>query len=328
MPNMRSLIEGLGIQMREALQSEVLRPVANPPVFRGVVVLGMGGSGIGGAVMADLLRASSPSPVMAISDQTLPHWVDGDCLVVASSYSGNTEETLAALAQAQERGCTLAAVTSGGELLSRAEQGNWPTVTMPGGHPPRSQFGRSFLGLATLLQHLQILSSQDWSGLKEAVHALDGASAEERGEALALAMEGKKVFLYADTPWRALLTRWRQQLNENSKVLANVEVFPEMNHNELVGWESGDEGHVAVLVRTSQDHPRTQHRMDITAQIFQDQGADVVVVEPDGASRWGELLDAVWVGDWMSLVLAERSGTDPVDIRFIDHLKQTLSGIQ
>ena len=112
MPNMRSLIEGLGIQMREALQSEVLRPVADPPVFRGVVVLGMGGSGIGGAVMADMLRASSPSPVVAISDQTLPHWVDGDCLVVASSYSGNTEETLAALAQAQERGCTLAAVTS------------------------------------------------------------------------------------------------------------------------------------------------------------------------------------------------------------------------
>ena len=83
---MRTLIEGLGSQMQEALQSEVLRPVANPPVFRGVAVLGMGGSGIGGAVMADMLRASSPSPVVAISDQTLPHWVDGHCLAVSYTH--------------------------------------------------------------------------------------------------------------------------------------------------------------------------------------------------------------------------------------------------
>ena len=123
---------------------------------------------------------------------------------------------------------------------------------------------------------------------------------------MALAVEGKKIYLYADTPMRGLLTRWRQQLNENSKLLANVEVFPEMNHNELVGWETGDEQCVAVLVRTPDDHPRTSLRMDITAEVFQEQGADVVVVEPDGENPWARLLDAVWVGDWMSLVLAER----------------------
>ena len=98
-----------------------------------------------------------------------------------------------------------------------------------------------------------------------------------------------------------------------------------MNHNELVGWESGNETWVAVLIRTQWDHPRTQLRMDITTEVFQDQGADVVVVEPDGETTWACLLDAVWVGDWMSLVLAERAEVDPVDIRFIDHLKQTLS---
>ena len=124
---------------------------------------------------------------------------------------------------------------------------------------------------------------------------------------------------------RGLLARWRQQLNENSKLLANVEVFPEMNHNELVGWESGDETCVAVLVRTPDDHPRTQLRMDITAKVFQDQGADVIEVEPDGETSWARLLDAVWLGDWMSLILAERAEIDPVDIRFIDYLKQTLS---
>ena len=104
-------------------------------------------------------------------------------------------------------------------------------------------------------------------------------------------------------------------MNENSKLLANVEVLPEMNHNELVGWESGDERHVAVMLRTAIDHPRTRHRMDITAEIFQEQGADVLVVEPDGDTPWAELLDAVWVGDWMSLVcgaLGRLSGGHPV----------------
>ena len=199
-------------------------------------------------------------------------------------------------------------------------------VQMPGGNPPRSQFGRSFLGLCALLQAFEVLSDASWEALKRGVAQLDGPSCAERGEALAQAVEGKKVYLYGDTPMRSLLTRWRQQLNENSKLLANVEVFPEMNHNELVGWESGNEACVAVLLRTPDDHARTQLRMDITAKVFQEQGADVIVVEPDGDTRWARLLDAVWVGDWMSLVLAERADVDPVDIRFIDHLKNTLSG--
>ena len=325
MTDMRTLIVSLGDQMADALSVSVERaPKAKGP-FRGVVVLGMGGSGIGGAILADMLREGCPMPFMAVSDQTLPGWVDSSCLVVASSYSGNTEETLAALGEAGGRGCTIAAVTSGGTLKAQADEQGWPTVIMPGGHPPRSQFGRSFLGLCTLMHSYDVLNTKDWAQLKDAVASLDGDSAALRGEALAKAVEGKRTFLYGDTPMRGLLTRWRQQLNENSKLFANVEVFPEMNHNELVGWESGDEHCVAVLVRTTGDHTRTQLRMDITAKIFQDQGADVIEVEPDGPNRWAQLLDAVWVGDWMSLVLAERAEVDPVDIRFIDHLKNTLA---
>jgi glucose/mannose-6-phosphate isomerase len=324
-PNMRLLIAGLGAQMEAALNVSVERPPASPSSFRGVAVLGMGGSGIGGAVMSDMLRATLGVPMVAVSDQVLPGWVDSGCLVVASSYSGNTEETLAAAAEAVARGCTMAAVTSGGELGRRSQEGGWPQVTVPGGHPPRSQFGRSFLGLAAMLRAYGVLREADWQGLVEGVRGLDAESAEARGTSLAEGIEGKRIHLYGDTFMGALLTRWRQQLNENSKLLANVEVFPEMNHNELVGWESGDEHCVAVFVRTPDDHPRTQLRMDITAEVFVNQGADVIVVEPDGPHRWARLLDAVWVGDWMSLVLAERAEVDPVDIRFIDHLKDTLA---
>lgn len=324
-PNMRDLIAGLGDQMKEALLAPISPEPSSELSFRGVAILGMGGSGIGGAIMSDLLRSSSAIPVVAVSDQVLPGWVDEHCLVVASSYSGNTEETLACLEEAVKRGCTMAAVTSGGTLLRRAEEAGWPVVQMPGGHPPRSQFGRSFLGLARVLRSFGVLTEGDWQALADAVNGLDAESAEYRGEQLAMAVEGKHICLYADTPWRGLATRWRQQLNENSKLLANVEVFPEMNHNELVGWESGDESWIAVMIRTENDHPRSVLRMDITAEVFQGQGADVVMLEPDGESIWMQLLDAVWVGDWMSLVLAERAEVDPVDIRFIDHLKHTLS---
>lgn len=323
--DMRALIEGLGAQMIQALEAPVEQAPTSAVPFRGVAILGMGGSGIGGAIMADALRAEAEMPVVAVSDQTLPGWVTKGCLVVASSYSGNTEETLACAEEAVRRGCTMAVVTSGGQLLERAVAQSWPVVRMPGGHPPRSQFGQSFLGLAKVLHAHGVLGDEAWTQIQAAAKQLDGESARDRGEQLALAVESRHVCLYADTPLRGLVTRWRQQLNENSKLLANVEVFPEMNHNELVGWESGNETWVAVLIRTQWDHPRTQLRMDITTEVFQDQGADVVVVEPDGETTWACLLDAVWVGDWMSLVLAERAEVDPVDIRFIDHLKQTLS---
>ena len=183
---MRALIAGLQDQMRLALSSDVRSPGASQRPYSGVLVLGMGGSGIGGAVMADMLRGTSRVPIMAHADQRLPGWVDEECLVVASSYSGNTEETLAALAMAEERGCHLAAVTSGGALWTKAESNGWPTVMMVGGHPPRSQFGQSFLGLANLLQHLGVLRASDWQALGRAAEAMDLVSCEARGESLSL----------------------------------------------------------------------------------------------------------------------------------------------
>ena len=149
--DMRALIEGLGAQMIQALEAPVEQAPTSAVPFRGVAILGMGGSGIGGAIMADALRAEAEMPVVAVSDQALPGWVTKGCLVVASSYSGNTEETLACTEEAVRRGCTMAVVTSGGQLLERAVAQSWPVVRMPGGPPPRSQFGRSFLGLAKVL---------------------------------------------------------------------------------------------------------------------------------------------------------------------------------
>ena len=140
-------------------------------------------------------------------------------------------------------------------------------------------------------------------------------------------MEGKQVLLYSDAAQEGLAIRWRQQLNENAKLLCSHHVFPEMNHNELVGWETGDERYVALMIQTPEDHERTRIRMEVCMEIFQQQGADVVVVEGDGDDTVLRFFDLVHVGDWLSLVLAERAGVDPVDIKNIDHLKNALAQI-
>jgi glucose/mannose-6-phosphate isomerase len=153
------------------------------------------------------------------------------------------------------------------------------------------------------------------------------ANCIERAEALADLVEGKQVLLYSDTAQEGLAIRWRQQLNENAKLLCSHHVFPEMNHNELVGWETGDESHVVLMIQTPEDHKRTRIRMEVCMEIFQQQGADVVVVEGDGDDTVLRFFDLVHVGDWLSLVLAERAGVDPVDIKNIDHLKNALAQI-
>jgi glucose/mannose-6-phosphate isomerase len=292
----------------------------------GVLILGMGGSGIGGAIAASILAQNSTIPVLTNADYTIPNWVGEMTLVVACSYSGNTEETLSAVKEANGKGAKITSITSGGELLELASGEGWPTVTVPGGLPPRSQFPQSFLGLAWTLKQFGILPEQMFSDLtKTSESLLEGYDATvERATALAELVSGKNIFLYSDTPIASVATRWRQQLNENSKLLVNSQVFPELNHNELVGWAAGGDQDVVIIFRTPEDHKRTQHRMDLSAEIFQEMGADVVFVEAEGENVMERVMDLVFLGDYLSLLLAESSGVDPVEIDNIINLKTAL----
>ena len=294
-----------------------------------VLVLGMGGSGISGVIASKMLGGVSPVPIQANCDYVIPAWVGTETLVLACSYSGNTEETLMALKAATNCGARIAAITSGGQLGSLCDAHGWPSVRFPGGEPPRSQFGYAFTSVMHVLHAAGLVP--------DAMHAEFGAVADhlrlnqesciERAKALADFVENRNVLLYADAGQEGLIVRWRQQLNENSKLLCSHHVFPEMNHNELVGWESGSEHDVALIIQTPEDHARTRVRMDVCSEIFQERGADVVVVEGDGDGAILRFFDLVHVGDWLSLILAERSGVDPVDIKNIDHLKNALAQI-
>lgn len=327
---MRRLITEFPDQIRDAH-----RITSSTPIDFGdfapaqVLILGMGGSGISGVIASKMLAGTARVPIAANADYAIPAWVGPQTLVVACSYSGNTEETLIALDAAVAAGARVAAITSGGQLGARAADAAWPTVKIPGGQPPRSQFGYAFTCVMHVLHAVGLVPEEvheDFAGLGDFL-AAGQAGAIERAAQVADVLEDRRVWLYSDAAQEGLITRWRQQLNENSKLLVTHHVFPEMNHNELVGWESGSEDDVAVIIQMPEDHPRSRMRMDICTEIFQVRGADVVILEPEGDTALQRFFDAVAVGDWLSLLLAERSEVDPVDIRNIDHLKGELGKV-
>ena len=295
-----------------------------------ILVLGMGGSGIGGRFLGGLLGDTCTVPIASGHDYRIPAWVGPTTMVLACSYSGNTEETLAALDAAVAKGAQVRALTSGGKLKALADAHGWPVLTVPGGHPPRSQFGWAVTGL---LHHFAALGHRpadapDVLADTEAAAALlvaqSDAILDQAGQWADL-LSSRSPMLYGDAAIEPVLIRWRQQLNENAKRLCNHHVFPEMNHNELVGWESGDASIAALFLHTEEDHARTAERMRLCKAIFSDAGAAVSEVSAIGTTRLQRWMHLVHLGDWLSLLMAERAGVDPVDIRHIDYLKGELA---
>ena len=330
---MRELIENFPNQINEAsVALKNLNPTKHDEYAQGftpsgILVLGMGGSGIGGAFVSSILGQTSKVPIITNADYGIPGWVCSKTLVVACSNSGNTEETLAATSEAIKRGARVACIASGGKLEKLAEKEGLPLVKVPGGFPPRSQFATSLLSLSWTLSRFGVFHEKLYEELVGTAESTkeNADNVVERASAIAELIDGKQIHIYSDTNMECVALRWRQQLNENSKLLVNSNVFPELNHNELVGWASGSGEDVVIILRTPEDSERTQVRMDLSAEIFQEMGADVIFVDPDGEDQMQRLMDLVFLGDFISLLLAEKSGVDPVEIENIDRLKNKLS---
>jgi glucose/mannose-6-phosphate isomerase len=213
-----------------------------------VLLLGMGGSAIGGEVVSALLRGTSRLPVLISRGYTIPAWCGRSTLVVATSYSGNTEETLAAWEEARASGAILAAVTSGGELADRAAAESAPLVLVPGGFPPRAAIGYLTVSLLLLLEEAGVApasggaigeTARFLAARREAWGFAAGAGEGEPARLAAL-LEGSLPFLYhGGGESEPVAARWSGQLAENAKMLSHRAAFPEANHNEIVGWSAG-----------------------------------------------------------------------------------------
>lgn len=325
---MKSLIHHFPAHINEALENARTTPLRpGTKRFDHVVITGLGGSGIGGTLVSEWVTEQAQVPVLTNKDYQLPHYVGANSLVIACSYSGNTEETLAAAQEALSRGAEVAVITSGGTLLQLAEEKSLNRLVVPGGNPPRSMLGHSLVCLLWLLRNYGIVLFDIEAQLEASARLLE----EDRGtimadaEALAGKLKGTLPILYAAQGHEGVAVRWRQQLNENSKMLCWHAIVPEMNHNELVGWAGGSD-HMAVLfLRNKSDLDRNQKRIEINKEIVTRYTPHVFEVWSKGDSVLENALYLIHIGDWLSYYLSELNGVDILEIDVINFLKGELA---
>ena len=307
--------------------------------YRNVVVVGMGGSAIGGDLLRTLALDEAAMPVVVSRSYRLPAWVGPETAVIASSYSGNTEETLAALDEALRRRASVICITTGGTLHARASAEGLPCVLMPGGLQPRAALGYSLTALLTVAEHMDLLTPNDdaWTEAQALVEAQAAALADpeaHQNQALdiATALQGRLPVVYSSEGlFEGVNLRWRNQMHENSKTHAVGNVFPELNHNEIMGWARRTDLLSAVgvvVLRDHDDHPRVQHRIDVTRALLADYAACWMEVHSRGTSKLARLLSLIYLGDWVSLYLAVLNQVDPTPIRLISQLKEALADLE
>jgi len=309
----------------------------DPSSVERIVVAGMGGSAIG----ADLLRCYAlyrlRVPMYVNRDYKLPAFVDEKTLVILSSYSGNTEETLATLDEARSLGAMLFAISSDGELERKASEWGFGIVRIPQGLPPRAALGYSFAPLLTLFELWGFLPSHEEELNKTTALLHEGAKRlfrdipEDMNDAKKLArkLHGKLPLIYSTLRLEAVATRFRGQINENAKMLAYSAVIPEMNHNELVGWrylfKLGDELKPIILL-DPEDHPRNRFRANFVADVMRSLSVEPIFLEPPikDAPFLARMFLLIQLGDFTSYYLAMLNKEDPKPVRVIDKLKAAL----
>jgi len=321
-------IEEFSQQMVQALEiGKAAKFTKRDRQYNNVMVVGLGGSGIGGTIVAQLLKDELPIPLCVNKDYELPAFIDDKTLLIVSSYSGNTEETLSAMEVGLKKGAEIACITSGGKVLEMAKEHDLNHIVIPSGIPPRGSFGINSPQLLFHLHRYGLIGDGFIAEVEKSIALLNDNDAAIRAEGKAIAeqIHGTIPILYADSSFNGVCVRIRQQINENSKQLCWHHVFPEMNHNELVGWAGGDERVSVLMLRTKQDHDRTKVRMDLCKKIFSDKAREVVEIWAKGESIIQRSYYLIYLGDWISWYLSDLNGVDAVEVNIIDYLKGELA---
>jgi len=295
-----------------------------------VLVVGMGGSAISGDYLATWLDAEGKTPLVVSRNYELPAWVDKDTLVLAFSYSGKTEETLAAFAQARKKGAMLGAMATGARLEELAKDYGAPFARIENGLQPRAALPAAFGTAAMFLDRLGLLKAEEKlrktaRTLREGVVEIAPDVPAQKNEAkrIALALQGTVGAVYSAGILGPAARRFANQLNENSKVIAFHGQMPEMNHNELVGWAGDDDldRFTAVFLRYADEHAQAKARYDFTGRLIQERGGRVIQMEARGESIPERLLTVSLAGDAVSVYLAVLRGQDPTPVKVITELK-------
>jgi glucose/mannose-6-phosphate isomerase len=335
---MLAAVESFRGQCEDALKlGEAFSGLPSGRKVKGLCFIGMGGSGIGGDILQSLLAQESGLPVRVHKDYGFPGGIGTDTLVIATSYSGNTEETLSGFRQAVAKGYSILVVTSGGELREEAARHGIPSILVPQGLQPRAALGYLTLPAGIVLERIGLLGGFSRS-IRRAVDLVERQdklwmsaipTVENEAKRMAMIMRGKIPLVYGTQgPLRVAAYRWKCQFNENSKNPAFYNDIPEMDHNEIAGWNlTGDLGaSFAVTILVGRDvNARMARKVKVTAQLLKESVAGVEVVEISGETVLEQLLSAVHLGDYISVYLALLKGVDPTPVDVITMLKKKMA---
>jgi len=305
--------------------------------IKNIVVAGLGGSAIGGDLVRSYLAEKLTIPFFVCRNYTLPNFVDESSLVFISSYSGNTEETLSAYDDAKKRKARILAISSGGKVKEKALQDKITYVNIPKGFPPRAALGYSFVPILAILERLgfvqgekeEIRKAKEFLSSNRSKYRMELGIEENLAKKIALELHRKLPVIYAGNDhFDAVSTRWKGQICENAKMLAYSNVFPEFNHNELVGWKilsAYRDDLIVVILKDRKDHPRIKRRIEIVKEIIEKEGVKVSEIESCGETLLSRMFSLIQLGDFVSFYLAILNNEDPTPVKVIDFLKNELA---
>jgi len=302
---MKELIEDFTNHITESIQfsnSATLSPFNEK--IENVLICGLGGSGIGGTIISQVITQDATCPIIINKDYKIPAFVSKNTLVLCCSYSGNTEESLEMLVQAEAKGAVIACVTSGGKLADISKSKNYNHILIPSGHPPRAAFGLAFPPLFYILKHYNVISDDYVSQFNNTIKTINSEEENVIAEAKTITekLYNKIPVIYADANY-------------------------EMNHNELVGWTKENNDLAVVLFRNDDDYFRTQKRMEVNKTVFEKYTSTIIEIYSKGNSQLEKAMYLLHLGDWISYLLAEKKGIDVTEVDVITYLKGELAKI-
>ena len=301
-----------------------------------IIVCGLGGSAIGGDLLRSVLWYEIKIPILVNRNYSLPSSADSNTLAIFSSYSGNTEETLTAYEEAKIRGCRIICISSGGKLSLLAENDNNYLIKIPKGYQPRCAIAYSFFPLLILLSKLGLIGDKT-DIIRKIINRVRNRSEiytsqdENINSPLKMAghILGKIPIIYSSCDVLDIVNlRWKDQFNENAKMLAFGNVFPELNHNEIVGWQENPETlkKLAIIsMKDIDDLPPIQKRMKITMEMISPLAGLFIEVDGEGSTKLERIFDLIYLGDWVSYYLAVLNKIDPTPVEKINYLKNKMS---
>jgi glucose/mannose-6-phosphate isomerase len=332
---MKKLIEGFTQQLAHAIKLgqsvDLVRPGSD---IRNIIITGMGASGIGANLVESLTFGRVPIPITVSKGYNIPQFVSPHTLFIACSYTGNTEETLAAVHKGMLKRAHIICVTSGGKMLEMAKEYNLFYIQIPNGSgTARAQLGYLMISLLYALYHTNLIGAAFIKETENSIEYLDrGEKAiQSEAELIAKKLRGKLPIIYCDERLKSMATRFQNQINENAKQMAHVNTFPEMNHNEIVGWhfpESVLQQSQVIYLYSDHDHERVEKRMEICREIFEKRSNPIIDIVAEGASLLEQYYYLIHLTDWISYYLAKENGIDPDPVEAVDFLKGELAKLK